>query len=258
MPEPTPPTNRQRPATGSLRPKVLPLVPDLSRPPGQRRPLPDAAAVRPLPVPDYAPPYDDEIPPDRDQAVLATGAPDDRPGDDGPRDHSQRDHGAGDRGAGDHGPRDRGAGDRSPRDQSPGDGEAGRPGAPQSRPHQSRPQDHDPAADGSGWPGQFAQVLAETLAGSRPPRQIMPWTTEQARKRINRLSSMLAAGDRPVVRRVIASSPAADVVEMTVVVRFGSRVRALAVRLERDGPRSATPGRNARQARWLCTAIEAA
>ena len=144
----------------------------------------------------------------------------------------------------------------------------GRPGAPQSRPPQSRPPrsrppqsrppDHDPAADGRGWPGQFAQVLAETLAGSRPHRQIVPWTTEQARKRISRLGPMLAAGDRPVVRRVVASSPAADVVEMTVVVRFGPRVRALAVRLERDGPRSATPGRPARQARWLCTAIEAA
>src|SRR2546430_1731629 len=28
-----------------------------------------------------------------------------------------------------------------------------------------------------GWPGQFAQVLAETLAGSRPSRQLVPWTT---------------------------------------------------------------------------------
>ncbi len=221
MPEPTPPTNCQRPAPGSLRPKVLPLVPDLSRPPGQRRPLPDAAAVRPLPVPDYAPPYDDEFQPtDPDQAGPATGPPDGRPG--------------------------------APQSRPP----QSRP--PRSRPPQSRPPDHDPAADGRGWPGQFAQVLAETLAGSRPHRQIVPWTTEQARKRISRLGPMLAAGDRPVVRRVVASSPAADVVEMTVVVRFGPRVRALAVRLERDGPRSATPGRPARQARWLCTAIEAA
>lgn len=211
MPEPTPPTNCQRPAPGSPRPKVLPLVPDLSRPPGRRRPLPDAAAVRPLPVPDSAPPYDDESQPTAPRlAELATAPP------------------------------------------------AGRPGAPQSRPPQPRPPDRSPAADGRGWPGQFAQVLAETLAGSRPHRQIVPWTNEQARKRISRLGPMLAAGDRPVVRRVVASSPAADVVEMTVVVRFGPRVRALAVRLERDGPRSATPGRHARQARWLCTAIEAA
>jgi hypothetical protein len=219
MPEPTPPTSRQRPAPGSPRPNVLPLVPDLARPPGQRRPLPDVAAVRPIPVPDYAPPYDDECQAaGRDPAALACGLP-----------------------------------DRSPGDRGPGEGDAGRPG-----PARSRPADRDPAADGRGWPGQFAQVLAETLAGSRPPRQIVPWTTEQARKRISRLGPMLAAGDRPVVRRVLASRPAADVVEMTVVVRFGPRVRALAVRLERDGPRCATPGRHARTARWLCTAIEAA
>ena len=69
---------------------------------------------------------------------------------------------------------------------------------------------------------------------------------------------MLAARERPLVRRVVASRPAADVVEMTVVVRFGPRVRALAVRLERDGPHRAGPGREATPARWRCTAVEAA
>jgi len=44
--------------------------------------------------------------------------------------------------------------------------------------------------------------------------------------------------------------PTADVVEMAVIVRFGARVRALAIRLERE-PR---PTGN----EWLCTAIEAA
>lgn len=109
-----------------------------------------------------------------------------------------------------------------------------------------------------GWPGKFAQVLAETLAGSRPPGQIVPWTSEQARRHIRRLGPMLAARERPLVRRVVASRPAADVVEMTVVVRFGPRVRALAVRLERDGPHRAGPGREARPERWRCTAVEAA
>ena len=69
---------------------------------------------------------------------------------------------------------------------------------------------------------------------------------------------MLAARERPLVRRVVASQPTADVVEMTVVARFGPRVRALAVRLERDGPRRAAPGRAATPARWRCTAVEAA
>jgi len=69
---------------------------------------------------------------------------------------------------------------------------------------------------------------------------------------------VLTAAERPLVRRVLTSRPAADVVEMTVVVRIGPRIRALAIRLERDGPRCASPGRRARTQRWLCTAIEAA
>jgi Family of unknown function (DUF6459) len=108
-------------------------------------------------------------------------------------------------------------------------------------------------APSPGWPGQFAQVLAETLAGSRPPRQLVPWTTERARERIQRLGPQLSAGEQPRVRRVLTFHPTADALEMTVVVAFGKRVRALAVRLERaGGGQSAAPGR------WLCTTVEAA
>jgi len=109
-----------------------------------------------------------------------------------------------------------------------------------------------------GWPGTFAQVLAETLAGARPPRQIVPWTTERARRHIQRLGPLLAAREQPRVRRVVTFRPAAGVVEMTVIVGVGPRVRALAVRLERAGPRQASPGRDAQAARWVCTAVEAA
>ena len=135
---------------------------------------------------------------------------------------------------------------------------------------QGRPA--EPAVPGSavpapggfpGWPSRFAQVLAETLAGSRPPGQIVPWTTEMARLHIERLSPQLASGQRPRVRRVVTYHPTSDVMEMTVVVGFGARVRALAVRLERTGPHpQAGPDPQARarapKARWLCTAIEAA
>jgi hypothetical protein len=124
-------------------------------------------------------------------------------------------------------------------------------------PAQAGPQSRIPAVS-PGWPGKFAQVLAETLAGARPPRQIAPWTTDRARRHIQRLGPLLAAGDQPRVRRVVTSRPAADVVEMTVIVGVGQRVRALAVRLERDGPRPAGPGRDAQAAGWVCTAIEAA
>jgi hypothetical protein len=113
-------------------------------------------------------------------------------------------------------------------------------------------------AAATGWPSQFAQVLAETLAGSRPQGQITPWTTDQARRLIRQLRPTLAAGPAPRVRRVLASRPAAGVVEMTVVVGCGPRIRALAVRLEHRGPHRAGPGRDAKAARWVCTAIEAA
>src|SRR5258708_23303118 len=72
MPEPAPPGGPMPPpppgapgesrarASGSARRLVLPLVPGLDRPPARKRPLPDAAAVRLVVVPDSAPPYDDE------------------------------------------------------------------------------------------------------------------------------------------------------------------------------------------------------
>jgi hypothetical protein len=43
---------------------------------------------------------------------------------------------------------------------------------------------------------------------------------------------------------------------MTVVLGFGARSRALAMRLEYRPGRPAAPGRPARPARWLCTDIE--
>jgi serralysin len=206
-------------ATQAVDAAVLPLVPSFGRPPGPRRPLPDAVAVHRLIVPQSAPPYDDEL-----RTVSRSGqasrpdAPSGRLLPDGPQ--------------------------RPDRPAPAGTGV-------------TAPPERDQAA-AAGWTGQFAQVLAETLAGSRSPRQITPWTTEQARRHIRQLGPMLSAAQQPRVRRVITSCPAADVVEMTAIVVFGPRVRALAVRLERDGPQGPSPGRDARPARWLCTAVEAA
>jgi hypothetical protein len=100
-------------------------------------------------------------------------------------------------------------------------------------------------------------VLAETLAGSRPPRQLVPWTTERARDRIQRLGPLLSAGQQPRVRRVVTCHPTADAMEMAVVVVFGQRVHALALRLERGGGRPAA-GRAPEPGRWMCVAVEAA
>ena len=126
-----------------------------------------------------------------------------------------------------------------------------------------------PAVPGR-WPSKFAQVLAEALAGSRPSKQLTPWTTEQARKRINELGPMLSGARQPKVRRVIVSSPAQGVLEMTVIVDYGARARAVAVRLEqpsRPSPAAGVAGepdvnayrrRRASTTGWVCTAIEAA
>ena len=211
----TPPPQPTRPAPEvPAGPAVVPILPTRVRQPGRQAPLPDAVAVRRLTVPDPAPPFDDEI--------LATAAA-------GPDAAGQApSHGA------------------EP-DSESGSPPPGPPGGP-SGGGTKRP---DP---GGGWPSQFAQVLAETLAGSRPAQQLTPWTTEQARRRIRQLGPMLATDQRPKVRRVMTSAPAADVLEITAVVRFGPRVRAVALRLERE---KARPYQQAGD-RWCCTAIESA
>ena len=224
--EPTlePPLQPTQPGLGPglpASPAVVPMLPTRLRQPGRQAPLPDVVAVRRLAVPDPAPPYDDEITISDDnlyagnEVIVASADHDERPGT-----------------AADHGP---GA--------SSGGSQRQDPPADSPRP--------DPAA---GWPSQFAQVLAETLAGSRPAQQLTPWTTEQARRRIRQLGPMLATDQRPRVRRVITSAPAAGVLEMTAVVGFGPRVRALALRLEREQARPYRQGGS----RWCCTAIESA
>lgn len=121
------------------------------------------------------------------------------------------------------------------------------------------PQIPGPARRQAGWPGQFAQALAETLAGSRSAEQLRPWTTEQARRRIRQLGPTLSTGQRPKVRKIMTSAPSPGVVEMTAVVRFGPRTRVLALRLERSEP-PGRPGSRPASAgqQWLCTAIESA
>jgi len=114
----------------------------------------------------------------------------------------------------------------------------------------------DAADRGAAWPVRLAQVIVEVLAGSRSPRQLTPCTTERVRAQIDLLSQALSPGQPPRIRRIMTSRPAASVVEMTVVVSFGSRSRALAMRFEHIPARQPAPGRPTRPARWLCTEIE--
>jgi Family of unknown function (DUF6459) len=136
-------------------------------------------------------------------------------------------------------------------------GHAGRPAARGTPPRPAAGK--APGGDaGRALPGQFARVLVETLAGTRPPRQLTSWTTERARSRIQRMGPLLTAGQPARLRRVVARHPAADVIEMTVLLSVGPQIKALAVRLEHTAPRPASAGRQDRPGRWLCTQVEAA
>ena len=266
------PGERGEPVALPGAPAVLPLVPGITRrrPPG-RRPLPDAVAaavtVRMLVIPDSAPPYDDELgagaPADPSATRMlpkpAGQAPGRQPAaGQAPGRQPAAGQAPGRQPAAAQAPGRQPAAAQAPAGQTSQAGEPSQAGdVPGPRPTAAGSPGRSPAAP-PGWPGKFAQVLAETLAGARPPRQIAPWTTDRARRHIQRLGPLLAAGEQPRVRRVVTFQPAADVVEMTVVVGVGPRVRALAVRLERDGPRRASPGRGAQAARWVCTAVEAA
>ena len=184
--------------------------------PGQPTPAPDALGIRACAVPASAPPFDDE------STQAGNGADD-------------------------------GAAWRPPdEDQSAVDLVDPEPGAPERDAHDQ--SDRERSEPPPGWPSQFAQAVAEALAGSRPARQLTPWTTERARRRIRQLGPMLATDHRPTVRRVMTSAPAADVLEVTAVVRFGPRLRVLALRLELEQPRAYRQGGG----RWCCTAIESA
>ncbi|HTT51759.1 MAG TPA: Rv3235 family protein [Streptosporangiaceae bacterium] len=198
--------------------------PDVAGPP-----LPDPAAVRLRTVPDSAPPYDDEL------AMLNASAGGPAPA------------GAPAAGTGRPGP----AAGTAPA------GAAASPRAVTRPPADGLPRPA-PGPGGQALPSQFARVLVETLAGTRPPRQLTSWTTERARSRIQRMGPVLTAGQRPQLRRVVARQPAADVIEMTVLLSVGPQVRALAVRLEHTAPRPASAGRPVRPGKWLCTQVEAA
>ena len=186
-----------------------------------------------VPVPAAAPPFDVQAGLDLPSppTALAAAEPDRKPDQPGRANQPGRAHG-----------------------QAQPDGPA-RADNPSGRPPEAAgvPPSDGPAT--GAWASLFAQVLAEALAGSRPARQIAPWTTEQARRRIRQLGPMLQDGPRPVVRRVLTSMPHRDVVEMTVIIGVGPRTRAIAVRLERARPSSARPDRGRP---WICTVIEAA
>ena len=205
------------------------LTPDLLPSPEPSPPT-ELPGLRLIKVPDAAPPYDCEI-----HGVACPAA-----------------HDAADAGPGGTGP--------SPESADPR--QAVTPGRETARVHgTSAGAAREASSGGAGaadvWPRQLAQVIVEILAGSRSPRQLVPLTTDRVRTQIGLLARSLGCDQRPRIKRVVTFRPAAGVLEMTVVVGFGPRSRALAMRFEHRPARSATPGLPARPARWLCTDLEA-
>ncbi|MGH3342437.1 MAG: Rv3235 family protein [Carbonactinosporaceae bacterium] len=123
---------------------------------------------------------------------------------------------------------------------------------------------HGPAA-------RLAQAIVEVLAGVRPASQLVRWTTQQVYTAIvarvadrsrtataqppAQAAAQAAAGSEPGGRPRPARAgarvhvtrlcePADGVAEAAVLVRAGSRPRAMALRLE------------ARNGYWICTALE--
>jgi hypothetical protein len=123
--------------------------------------------------------------------------------------------------------------------------------------------------EGHAWSRQFAVLLAETLTGARPARQILPWLSQRGTVHLYRLLPLFSGGQGARVQRIMTTQPSPDVIEMTLIVAVGPRTRALAVRLTRAEPtqrpqwrgklpaRTAEP-RPAASAGWRCTDIEAA
>jgi len=210
-------------------------------------PADDPAEIRLLALPDVGPPFDDDPAAKAIAAAAAAG-----PGAQAPFDDD---------------PETRAAGARNiPRTQ-PGT-QARRAGRAETGTRQAA----DVGGTDAEWARRFAVLLTEALSGARPVRQVLPWTSRRARVQLPALMPLFSGGQRPRVIRVIATMPAQDVIEMTVVAGIGSRTRALAVRLQRTDPAErptwrsqpgtrtgrATTARTRARTPWLCTDIEAA
>ena len=84
-------------------------------------------------------------------------------------------------------------------------------------------------------------LLAEALTGDRPVRQILPWLSQRGSVHLHRLLPLFSGGRGARVQRVITTQPTPDVIEMTLIVAVGPRIRALAVRLARAQPSGPQP-----------------
>lgn len=119
-------------------------------------------------------------------------------------------------------------------------------------PPASAPPAH-PAADlpnPGRWARHLAQALVEVLAGARCASQLSPLASLPVLEHLERATGRFgrrpgrAPAQRPTISSVRVALPHHGVAEVCAVIDTGPRRRAMALRLE------------ARDGRWLCTALE--
>jgi hypothetical protein len=93
--------------------------------------------------------------------------------------------------------------------------------------------------DARQWGGRIAQAIAEVVAGTRSPAQVVRWTTPEIHAQIARLASTSTrregmrrtAARRSVVRAVRCEQSGEGRAEVAAVLDDGRRARALALQL---------------------------
>jgi hypothetical protein len=96
--------------------------------------------------------------------------------------------------------------------------------------------------------GRLAQAIAEVLAGGRPANQLADHATHHVIRQLERNAGRLGLRlgvpqRRPIIGSLHLAEPCEGVIEACAVIDTGSRIRALALRLE------------AIRGQWRCTAI---
>jgi hypothetical protein len=103
-----------------------------------------------------------------------------------------------------------------------------------------------PLPEPQAWVARFVQAAVEVAAGTRPPAQLARWATLEVSTMLARRAVLSARarrhtgqapGRRAVVRSVRTCQPREGVCEASAVVMDGTRVRAVALRMECTGGR---------------------
>jgi len=90
------------------------------------------------------------------------------------------------------------------------------------------------------WVSSFILGIIEIWSGKRSPTQFSRWTH---RRVYNTLIAAKANKEIPKIRKIHIQAPIEGVAEVTVTLRFGERIKSLALRFEGVDQR------------WLCTEL---